>query len=120
MTDYTNASRTMLYNIHDLCWDDELLRIMDIPKAMLPDVKPSSYIYGYTTDGILGGKIAISGAAGDQQAALFGQCCFEPGEAKNTYGTGVWLAVPRQSCARPTCSVLSSRGQMLRHICHHQ
>ena len=91
VTDYTNASRTMLYNIHDLCWDDELLRIMDIPKAMLPDVKPSSYIYGYTTDGILGGKIAISGAAGDQQAALFGQCCFEPGEAKNTYGTGCFM-----------------------------
>lgn len=91
VTDYTNASRTMLYNIHDLCWDDELLKIMDIPKAMLPDVKPSSCVYGYTNEGLLGGEIAISGAAGDQQAALFGQCCFEPGEAKNTYGTGCFM-----------------------------
>ena len=91
VTDYTNASRTMLYNIHDLCWDDELLQIMQIPKAMLPDVKPSSCVYGYTNDGILGGQIPISGAAGDQQAALFGQCCFNPGEAKNTYGTGYFM-----------------------------
>ena len=91
VTDYTNASRTMLYNIHDLCWDDELLQIMQIPKAMLPDVKPSSCVYGYTNDGILGGQIPISGAAGDQQAALFGQCCFNPGEAKNTYGTGCFM-----------------------------
>ena len=91
VTDYTNASRTMLYNIHDLCWDDELLQIMQIPKAMLPVVKPSSCVYGYTNDGILGGQIPISGAAGDQQAALFGQCCFNPGEAKNTYGTGCFM-----------------------------
>ena len=91
VTDYTNASRTMLYNIHDLCWDDELLSLMDIPKSMLPEVKPSSCLYGHTNEGILGGRIAISGAAGDQQAALFGQCCFEPGEAKNTYGTGCFL-----------------------------
>ena len=91
VTDYTNASRTMLYNIHDLCWDDELLQIMQIPKAMLPDVKPSSCVYGYTNDGVLGGRIPISGAAGDQQAALFGQCCFNPGEAKNTYGTGCFM-----------------------------
>ncbi len=91
VTDYTNASRTMLYNIHDLCWDDELLSLMNIPKSMLPEVKPSSCLYGYTNEGILGGRIAISGAAGDQQAALFGQCCFEPGEAKNTYGTGCFL-----------------------------
>lgn len=91
VTDYTNASRTMLYNIHDLCWDEELLNIMNIPKSMLPEVKPSSCVYGYTNEGILGGRIAISGAAGDQQAALFGQCCFEPGEAKNTYGTGCFL-----------------------------
>ena len=91
VTDYTNASRTMLYNIHDLCWDDELLQIMGIPKSMLPEVKPSSCVYGHTNDGIFGGKIPISGAAGDQQAALFGQCCFNPGEAKNTYGTGCFM-----------------------------
>ena len=76
VTDYTNASRTMLYNIHDLCWDDELLSLMNIPKSMLPEVKPSSCVYGHTNEGILGGRIAISGSAGDQQAALFGQCCF--------------------------------------------
>lgn len=91
VTDYTNASRTMLYNIHDLCWDDELLEYFKIPKNMLPEVKPSSCIYGHTKEGILGGSIPVSGAAGDQQAALFGQCCFEPGEAKNTYGTGCFL-----------------------------
>lgn len=91
VTDYTNASRTMLYNIHDLCWDDEILAVMNIPKSMLPEVKPSSCLYGYTNEGILGGRIPISGIAGDQQAALFGQCCFEPGEAKNTYGTGCFL-----------------------------
>ena len=91
VTDYTNASRTMLYNIHDLCWDEEILAVMNIPKSMLPEVKPSSHVYGYTNEGILGGKIPISGIAGDQQAALFGQCCFEPGEAKNTYGTGCFL-----------------------------
>lgn len=91
VTDYTNASRTMLYNIHDLCWDDELLEYFKIPKNMLPEVKPSSCIYGHTKEGILGGSIPVSGAAGDQQAALFGQCCFESGEAKNTYGTGCFL-----------------------------
>ena len=91
VTDYTNASRTMLYNIHDLCWDDDILAVMNIPKSMLPEVRPSSCIYGYTNEGILGGRIPISGIAGDQQAALFGQCCFKPGEAKNTYGTGCFL-----------------------------
>lgn len=91
VTDYTNASRTMLYNIHTLCWDEEILKIMDIPKQMLPEVKPSSHIYGYTEETIFGGRIPISGIAGDQQAALFGQCCFRPGEAKNTYGTGCFL-----------------------------
>lgn len=91
VTDYTNASRTMLYNIHKLCWDDEILQIMDIPKQMLPEVKPSSCIYGYSEESIFGGRIPISGIAGDQQAALFGQCCFRPGEAKNTYGTGCFL-----------------------------
>ncbi|HKM21240.1 MAG TPA: glycerol kinase GlpK, partial [Lachnospiraceae bacterium] len=91
VTDYTNASRTMLYDIHNLCWDEELLNLFGIPKSMLPEVKPSSCIYGKTDKGILGGEILIAGAAGDQQAALFGQCCFEPGEVKNTYGTGCFL-----------------------------
>lgn len=91
VTDYTNASRTMMYNIHNLQWDDEILRILDIPKSMLPEVVPSSSIYGYTSKEIFGGEIPIGGAAGDQQAALFGQCCFEAGEVKNTYGTGCFL-----------------------------
>lgn len=91
VTDYTNASRTMLFDIHRLCWDDELLNYFKIPRSMLPVVKPSSCIYGYSKEGILGGRIPVSGAAGDQQAALFGQCCHEPGEAKNTYGTGCFL-----------------------------
>lgn len=91
VTDYTNASRTMLFDIEHLKWDDELLDYFDIPKAMMPDVKPSSYVYGYTDQSVLGREIPIAGAAGDQQAALFGQCCFEPGEVKNTYGTGCFL-----------------------------
>ncbi len=91
VTDYTNASRTMLFNIHDLCWDDEILDLLGIPKCMLPEVKPSSCVYGYTHEGVLSGHIPISGIAGDQQAALFGQCCFNAGEAKNTYGTGCFL-----------------------------
>lgn len=91
ITDYTNASRTMLFDIRKLCWDDELLARFQIPKSMLPTVKPSSCIYGHTSDGLLGDKITIAGAAGDQQAALFGQCCFSKGEVKNTYGTGCFL-----------------------------
>ena len=91
VTDYTNASRTMLYNIHDLCWDKELLELFNIPESMLPEVKPSSCIYGVTDSSQFGAEIPISGAAGDQQAALFGQCCFNKGEAKNTYGTGCFL-----------------------------
>ena len=91
VTDYTNASRTMLYNIHDLCWDKELLELFDIPASMLPEVKPSSCVYGVTDASQFGSEIPISGAAGDQQAALFGQCCFDKGEAKNTYGTGCFL-----------------------------
>ncbi len=91
VTDYTNASRTMLFDIHKLCWDKELLEYFRIPETMLPQVRPSSCVYGYTDENVLGGEIAIAGAAGDQQAALFGQCCFEPGEAKNTYGTGCFL-----------------------------
>ena len=90
-TDYTNASRTMLFNIHTLKWDEELLHKFRIPAAMLPEVKNSSGIFGYTNCGIFRGSIPIAGVAGDQQAALFGQCCFAPGEAKNTYGTGCFL-----------------------------
>jgi len=90
-TDYTNASRTMLFNIHTLKWDEELLEKFNIPESMLPQVKNSSDIYGYTKESRFGGKVPIAGVAGDQQAALFGQCCFNPGEAKNTYGTGCFL-----------------------------
>ena len=88
-TDYTNASRTMLYNIHTLQWDERLLRELDIPRSMLPQVCDSSKIYGYCN--IQGVNVPIAGIAGDQQAALFGQCCFQPGDAKNTYGTGCFL-----------------------------
>lgn len=90
-TDYTNASRTMLYNIHTLEWDQELLEKFRIPACMLPEVKNSSEIYGYTDEKLFGGAIPIAGVAGDQQAALFGQCCFHPGDVKNTYGTGCFL-----------------------------
>ena len=89
VTDYTNASRTMLYDIHKLDWDDTLLQALDIPRAMLPQVRSSSEVYGYTE--IQGVKVPIAGMAGDQQAALFGQTCFEAGDAKNTYGTGCFL-----------------------------
>ena len=89
VTDYTNASRTMLFNINTMDWDDELLALFNIPRAMLPQVKSSGEIYGYANVG--GVEIPIAGIAGDQQAALFGQCCFEKGEAKNTYGTGCFL-----------------------------
>ena len=91
VTDRTNASRTMLYDIHRLCWDEDLLRYFRIPASMLPEVRPSSCVYGMTDPEILGGAIPVSGAAGDQQSALFGQCCFTPGEVKNTYGTGCFL-----------------------------
>lgn len=91
VTDYTNASRTMLFNIHTLTWDDEILKLFGIPRCMLPEVKPSSSIYGYSEETLIGGSIPIAGAAGDQQAALFGQCCFESGDVKNTYGTGCFL-----------------------------
>lgn len=90
-TDYSNASRTMLFNINTLEWDKELLDIFNIPCSMLPVVNPSSHIYGYTDRTILGDEIPIGGVAGDQQAALFGQCCFDSGELKNTYGTGAFL-----------------------------
>lgn len=91
VTDYTNASRTMLFNIHTRSWDEDILKLFDIPKCMLPEAKPSSCIYGYTDETLIGGSIPIAGAAGDQQAALFGQCCFDEGDVKNTYGTGCFL-----------------------------
>ncbi|WP_027308085.1 glycerol kinase GlpK [Caloramator sp. ALD01] len=91
VTDYSNASRTMLYNIYELKWDDEILEILNIPKSMLPEVKPSSCIYGYTAVDVIGGEIPIAGDAGDQQAALFGQGCYREGMAKNTYGTGCFM-----------------------------
>ncbi len=88
-TDYTNASRTMLFDIHKLCWDEKIAELLDIPVQMLPEVRPSSEIYGYCN--VQGCEIPIAGIAGDQQAALFGQCCFDKGDAKNTYGTGCFL-----------------------------
>lgn len=91
VTDYSNASRTLLFNIQTLAWDEDILKELDIPKAMLPDVRPSSCIYGNADASYFGGEIPIAGAAGDQQAALFGQTCFGAGEAKNTYGTGCFL-----------------------------
>ena len=91
VTDYSNASRTMLFNINTLRWDDEILAELDIPKCMLPEVRPSSCIYGEALAQFFGVPIPIAGAAGDQQAALFGQTCFRPGEAKNTYGTGCFM-----------------------------
>jgi len=91
VTDYSNAARTMMFNIHTLEWDDEILKELEIPKQMLPEVKPSSFMYGKTAQDMLGGEIIISGIAGDQQAALFGQCCHEEGMVKNTYGTGCFI-----------------------------
>lgn len=94
VTDYSNASRTLLYNIHDLCWDEELLELFDIPKSILPEVKPSSMIYGYTDETALSGvhfRCPIAGIAGDQQASLFGETCFNKGDIKNTYGTGCFI-----------------------------
>jgi len=91
VTDVSNASRTMLYNIHRLDWDDEILAELRIPRAMLPEVRPSSQVYGAAQANLLGAAVPIGGAAGDQQAALFGQTCFAPGQAKNTYGTGCFL-----------------------------
>ena len=91
VTDYTNASRTMLFDIHTRKWDKKLLDYFRIPESMLPEVVPSSRIYGYTNENLAGWKIPVAGAAGDQQSALFGQCCFDPGDVKNTYGTGCFL-----------------------------
>ena len=91
VTDYSNASRTLLFNIKDLTWDKEILEELNIPESMLPEPKPSSCVYGYSDASFFGKEIPIAGAAGDQQAALFGQTCFNPGEAKNTYGTGCFM-----------------------------
>jgi glycerol kinase len=91
VTDVSNASRTMLFNIHTLDWDNEILAELNIPRAMLPEVRPSSEVYGRSDASLLGTEVPIAGAAGDQQAALFGQTCFSPGQAKNTYGTGCFL-----------------------------
>lgn len=93
VTDYSNASRTMMFNIHTLQWDEDILKELEIPACMLPEVRPSSTVYGESSPLLFGGLIPISGAAGDQQAALFGQTCFEKGEAKNTYGTGGFMLV---------------------------
>ncbi len=93
VTDYSNASRTMMFNIHQLCWDQEILQRLDIPLCMLPEARPSSQIYGETDSAVFGSPVIIGGAAGDQQAALFGQACFREGEAKNTYGTGGFMLV---------------------------
>ena len=93
-TDYTNASRTMIYNIKELKWDKKLLDILGIPESMLPTVKDSSGTFGYANLGGAGGhRIPIAGVAGDQQSALFGQACFEKGDSKNTYGTGCFLLI---------------------------
>ena len=101
VTDYSNASRTMLFNINTLQWDDDILKELDIPRCMLPTPMPSSCIYGETDPSLLGGPIKIAGAAGDQQSALFGQACYHPGEAKNTYGTGCFLLMHtgHEACA---------------------
>lgn len=103
VTDYTNASRTLMYNIHDLKWDEEILKALNVPASMLPEVKPSSEVYGNThKDKFQGLEIPISGMAGDQQAALFGQACFEEGMAKNTYGTGCFMLMNTGEKAVPS------------------
>ena len=101
-TDYSNASRTMLFNINDLCWDEEILKILDIPKDMLPRVVPSSGFIGETNANLFGVPVPIAGVAGDQQAALFGQACFNYGDVKNTYGTGAFLLM--NTGEKPYCS----------------
>lgn len=108
--DYSNASRTMIFNIHQLDWDEEILEEMDIPKAILPQPLPSSYVYGNTVKEIFGVEIPISGDAGDQQAALFGQACYEPGMAKNTYGTGCFILMNTGE------KIVSSRNGLLTTI----
>jgi glycerol kinase len=102
VTDFSNASRTMLFNIHKLDWDETILSELRIPRSMLPAVKPSSMVYGYTAPDVLGGEIPIAGAAGDQQAATFGQLCLAPGQAKNTYGTGCFMLMNTGAQAVPS------------------
>ena len=103
VTDYTNASRTLMYNIYDLKWDEELLKLLEIPSSMLPEVKPSSCVYGKTASyHFFGQEVPIAGVAGDQQAALFGQACFEEGMAKNTYGTGCFMLMNTGTKAKPS------------------
>ncbi len=102
VTDYSNASRTMLFNIHTLKWDEEILRLLNIPHNILPEVKPSSCVYGYTDEKMFGEAVPIAGAGGDQQCALFGQTCFEQGEVKNTYGTGGFMLM--NTGTEPVCS----------------
>jgi glycerol kinase len=108
VTELSNASRTMLFNIHELCWDEELLRIFRIPRALLPEVLPSCALFGRTEAALLGAEIPITGVAGDQQAALFGQCCFEPGMAKVTYGTGAFVVMNCGDCGVPGEGVLTT------------
>ncbi|AWN24323.1 glycerol kinase [Deinococcus irradiatisoli] len=102
ITDATNASRTMLYNIHTGAWDDELLELLQVPRAILPEVRPSSEVYGETAEGLLGSRIKIAGIAGDQQAATFGQACLKRGMAKNTYGTGCFMLMNTAGEAVPS------------------
>ena len=90
-TDVSNAARTLMFNVHDNAWDDELLALLDVPRALLPEVHPSSHVYGHTLPGLLGAALPVGGIAGDQQSALFGQACFKAGLAKNTYGTGCFM-----------------------------
>src|SRR6185503_17746949 len=106
VTDVSNASRTLIFNIHTMQWDDELLRLLDIPRAMLPEVRSSSEVYGQTDPELFGAAIPLAGAAGDQQAATFGQACFEPGSAKNTYGTGCFMLLNTGSRPVPSANGL--------------
>lgn len=102
VTDVSNASRTLMFNIHTLDWDDELLALLDVPREMLPEIRSNSEVYGETTADLFGTSIPLAGAVGDQQAALFGQACFEPGSAKNTYGTGCFLLMNTGSTPAPS------------------
>src|SRR5262249_45913351 len=113
-TDVSNASRTLLFNIHTLAWDDDLLRLLTVPRGMLPEIRSSSEIYGHTDASVLGASVPIAGVAGDQQAATFGQACFEPGSAKNTYGTGCFMLLNTGSTAvRSTHGLLTTVGWRL-------
>jgi glycerol kinase len=106
LTDATNASRTLLYNIHTGEWDEELLKLLDVPRELLPEVRPSSEVYGETAQGLFGDRIRVAGIAGDQQAALFGQACHQPGMAKNTYGTGCFMLLNTGEKAVPSTNQL--------------